>query len=222
MIGLDRNRNIIRDMEFIEKDFLKEEFLVVDSLKKVDEDHCKIDEYHYEPYASDRLLYLGEYDLFYSIMDLEKGILFYAPRKNGKWFAGPAIVRIRIPLLEKLLKNKRVTKSNAPKKIKERDNHVCQVCGETDVRVLNVHHIVPRKSPFITKSFIHSPLNQITLCANCHRIEHHVLEHGNHKERKEHVERLFKINGLNWRDTNHDAFYAPMCDIRKWNKIEIL
>ena len=108
----------------------------------------------------------------------------------------------------------------------------CERCGyDKNIAALDFHHINPDEKEFQIdmRHFSNHSLEKlqaeldkcILLCANCHRIEHHVLEHGTHKERKEHVERLFKINGLNWRDPNHDAFYAPMCDIRKWNKIEI-
>ena len=128
----------------------------------------------------------------------------------------------KIIKLKKLLKNKEITKTNAPQKIKERDGNCCQLCGQTDLRTLNVHHIVPRKSPFILKSFIHSPINQITLCANCHKIEHYVLTHGDTTERKEHVKRLLCINGFNWDDNLDDSYYAPIEDIKKWNQIEFL
>ena len=107
--------------------------------------------------------------------------------------------------------------------IKERDNNCCQLCGETNVRTLNVHHIVPRKSPFVTNSFINSPINQITLCANCHRIEHYVLEHGDKLEREAHVKRMFDINGLNYRkDKLGEYLYESMDVIKEYNKIEFI
>lgn len=40
----------------------------------------------------------------------------------------------------------------------------CSVCGLTDFRCLDFHHIHGRSSPEV-----------IVLCANCHRIEHHQL-----------------------------------------------
>lgn len=224
MICLDSNRNVVRnDNHIIENGLSDREFLIIDS---VCEDDGRIKEYHFEDYNSTKLIYLGEYDLVYSIADLEKGVLYIAPKRTGKdrvhWITGPLLNRIEIPMLKKLLKNKGITKTNASKLIKERDNNCCQLCGETDVRTLNVHHIVPRKSPFIFKSFIDSPINQITLCANCHRIEHYVLENGDENERKEHVKKMFMINGYNWKDTLADVYYASMEDIRRYNKIEFL
>lgn len=217
MICLDSSRNIIRKPDYIERDLSKKEFLVVDNYDPF--------EYHFEPYESDNLVYLGEKDLTYSIKDLEKGLLVRAPYKVDENHIQSWIVRFiefTIPQLKKILENKGITKTNAPIQIKERDNNRCQLCGETDIRTLNVHHIVPRKSPFITKDFIHSPMNQITLCANCHRIEHYVLKHGNEAERKEHVARLFEINGFDVEGHLNSGFYAPVKDIRKWNKIEFL
>lgn len=69
---------------------------------------------------------------------------------------------------------------------------------------------MPRKSPFIPESFIHSPMNQITLCANCHSIEHYVLRNGDATERKEHIKRMLCINGFNWKDNLDDSYYAPI------------
>lgn len=220
MICLDSNRNIIKNDDYIIKNGLSDrEFLIIDNWEN--------EEYHFEDCNSSKLIYLGEYDLVYSIADLEKGILFIAPKRTGEdtvsWITGPLLNRIEIPLLKRLLKNKGINKTNASKRIKERDNNRCQLCGESDKRVLNVHHIVPRKSPFVTDSFIHSPINQITLCANCHRIEHHVLEHGNKSEREAHVKKMFDINGLHYRnDKLGEHFYESMEVIKNYNKIEFI
>ena len=197
MIGLDRSRNIIRDMSYVKKDLSEKEFLVIDDYKDIANNH------HFEPYSSNNLIYLGEMDLVYSIYDLKKGLLLRAPWRVGKDYIQSWVtpyIEITIPQLKKLLKNKEITKSTASKKIKERDNNCCQLCGESDIRTLNVHHIIPRVSPFFDKEFIDSPINQITLCANCHRIEHFVLENGSNAERKEHVERMFKINGYGFNE----------------------
>ena len=219
MICLDSNRNIIQDSDFLETGLSGWEYLIIEDWEN--------GEYHFEKHDSEKLIYLGEHDLVYSIADLNKGVLFIAPKRMGedtvRWITGPLLNIIQIPQLKKLLKNKGITKTNASKQIKERDNHCCQLCGETDERGLNVHHIVPRKSPFVTESFIHSPINQITLCANCHRIEHHVLEHGSKSERKAHVEKMFDINGLHYRnDKLGEHFYESMEVIKNYNKIEFI
>ena len=217
MIGLDSFRNIIRDMRHIEKDLYKKEFLVIDNYD--------FNEYHFEPYSSDNLIYLEEKDLTYSIKDLEKGLIVRAPYKIGKDHLQSVMdpcIELKIPHLIKILKNKEVTKSNAHEKIKERDDYRCQLCGKKDFRTLNVHHIVPKKSPFVQKSFIHSPLNQITLCANCHSIEHYILRNGNAAERRDHIKRMLCINGFNWKDNWDDSYYAPIKDITEWNNIEFL
>ena len=218
MICLDSSRNIIRDSGYIEKDLSEKEFLVVDD--------WDTNEYHFEPYHSDKLVYLGEHDLCYSIYDLEKGLLTRSPYKTGpgmiqNWITTQ--ITLEIPQLKKLLANKWINKSNASNKIKERDGDCCQLCGESDFRTLNVHHIVPRKSPFFDKDFINSPINQITLCSNCHSIEHHILRYGNADERKEHVKKLFELNGFNWGHFNRsDVFYAPIKEIERYNKGEFV
>lgn len=218
MICLDSNRNIIRDPNFLETGLSGWEYLIIDNWES--------EEYHFEPHDSEKLVYLGEHDLVYSIADLDKGILFIAPKRMGKdtvrWITGPLLNIIEIPQLKKLLKNNGVNKTNASKKIKERDENRCQLCGETDVRVLNVHHIVPRKSPFVTEEFIHSPINQITLCANCHKIEHHVLEHGSKSEREAHVKKMFDINGLHYMNKIGEHFYESMGVIKNYNKMEFI
>lgn len=46
--------------------------------------------------------------------------------------------------------------------VRERDNHTCQVCGATDVK-LDAHHIIDKKYvPFDVD-------NGITLCSGCHK-----------------------------------------------------
>ena len=213
MIGLDVSRNIMEDMSSLEH-FSEEEFVIVDDISS--------GKYHFEPYSSNRLIYLAEMDLIYSINDLEKGLLIRAPRKIDETHCSNWLVRditYIIPQLEKLLRNIGITKSNAPEKIKERDGCCCQLCGEKDFRTLQVHHIVPRKNPIILESFIHSPVNQITLCANCHRIEHYISRHGNENERKNHVKRLFEFTGFNWDDRLSSAYYASTEDIAFLNSM---
>ena len=47
----------------------------------------------------------------------------------------------------------------------DRDGHRCRICGETDD--LHVHHILPRHC-----GGADSPVNLITLCADCHMAAH--------------------------------------------------
>ena len=213
MICLDSNRNIIKNPKYIEKDLSNKEFLIIEDM-----DTGKS---HFESYHSDKLIYLGEYDLVYSIHDLHKGTLYIAPQKDGKdfvkWVAGPSIHIIQIPQLIKLIDNQFVTKSNAVSEIKERDNYTCQVCGNTDERVLHVHHIVPRKNPIIAEDFINSPINQITLCANCHNIAHHTLKHGTKFQRQELVQSLFDLTGYNYaRYTWSNAYCMKPSEFKDW------
>ena len=48
--------------------------------------------------------------------------------------------------------------------IRERDGHVCVVCGEAHSH-LNVHHIIPRE----IKEFWLEPMNLISLCPRHHK-----------------------------------------------------
>ncbi len=51
------------------------------------------------------------------------------------------------------------------RKVRKRDGHVCQMCGEFGVgRSLDVHHIVP-----VVSGGNNHPDNLITLCISCHR-----------------------------------------------------
>jgi len=105
--------------------------------------------------------------------------------------------------IDKLIKNTYIKTDSNTNEIKLRDGYKCQICGFDDSRALEVHHIVPRSSPFIVKSFIRSPLNCITLCANCHRIAQSILRDGYDKEREESVKQMGKLNGWNmkWFDS---------------------
>lgn len=75
MIVLDKSRNVVHDSNIINL-YSNDEFLVVD-----DPENGK---YHFEKGYSDKIIYLQEHDLFYSIKDLEKGLLFYAPIRCGE------------------------------------------------------------------------------------------------------------------------------------------
>ena len=57
-------------------------------------------------------------------------------------------------------------KSYSRKKILERDNYTCRLCGETECE-FNVHHLTPRS----LKGSNH-PNNLITLCESCHFFMH--------------------------------------------------
>jgi hypothetical protein len=54
-------------------------------------------------------------------------------------------------------------------KIKERDNYICQLCGEKDRDILEAHHI-KHKSSFPELQFDFT--NGITLCLDCHALQH--------------------------------------------------
>ena len=52
------------------------------------------------------------------------------------------------------------------KRILERDNYTCQVCGFTDSEIMEVDHILPMKIyPKLQTRFS----NLMTMCPNCHR-----------------------------------------------------
>lgn len=52
--------------------------------------------------------------------------------------------------------------SKKPKKI------VCEICGEKNTKVLQLHHIIPRTSINCTNDY----LNLCCICANCHNLHH--------------------------------------------------
>ena len=61
-------------------------------------------------------------------------------------------------------------------KIMEELGDVCSMCGETDVRVLCLHHIIPEwkthKDLYNDLKLNHAEHNISCLCANCHRLKH--------------------------------------------------
>jgi predicted restriction endonuclease len=109
---------------------------------------------------------------------LKKGIIEPAYRcldnKNIKISPVPPIT-YNILQLAKLINNIQISKTNKNAVI-ERDNYQCQVCGFDDIRTLEVHHIIPKSSPFFTREWIQDPINLITVCTNDHRIIHRVID----------------------------------------------
>jgi len=59
------------------------------------------------------------------------------------------------------------------KKVKERDNNMCVVCGSTER--LNAHHIIPRE----IKDTKHNLDNGISLCPKHHRFSFELSAHQN-------------------------------------------
>lgn len=55
------------------------------------------------------------------------------------------------------------------KKVKKRDNYICQECGESNKRLLQSHHI---KSKSQYPNLIFDLNNGITLCVECHAQKH--------------------------------------------------
>lgn len=53
--------------------------------------------------------------------------------------------------------------------IKNRDDYVCKKCGESDINLLEAHHIIPRQ---LRPDLIFDLNNGITLCLNCHYEKH--------------------------------------------------
>lgn len=50
----------------------------------------------------------------------------------------------------------------------KRPKIICEVCGETDVKILERHHIIPRTDINCT----HDDFNIAVLCSNCHSKTH--------------------------------------------------
>lgn len=172
---------------------------------------------------NDDLIYLGEYDVVAHLHDHVKGELtpVYQYIGEGKVKGHPCLWMEDIPQIQKLIKNTLINSHKQISKIKARDNFQCQVCGFDDEMALEVHHIVPRTSPFVSENFIKSPLNCITLCANCHRIAQKTLMNGTINERGDSVKRLGEING--WRlERIAPNFYEPHSVFKKWRDIEFL
>lgn len=129
---------------------------------------------------SDELIYLAEEDFVFKIVNLEEKTISFAPKFTGrkeefKLFDEQGFPEIHFSYLKKLVKNFYIKNDNNREAILKRDQNMCQLCGFNDTHALEMHHIVSKKSPFMIEEFIHSPLNLITLCANCHSIQHHIM-----------------------------------------------
>jgi len=120
--------------------------------------------------------------------------------------------------LAKLINNIQISKTNK-NAIIERDNYQCQVCGFSDIRTLEIHHIIPKSSPFFTKKFIKDPINRITACANHHRIIHIVIYNEENEKRKKWVICLLEKNGANIKQINPLA-WETLAKRKKWSQNE--
>lgn len=173
--------------------------------------------------TSEELVYHKDTDIIYHIRDLERGMLDQVfETRNEKTVMMAALVHsFRIPQLKKLIANENIKKhshsSSTKKKIRERDENCCQLCGNDDLRVLEVHHLVPRANPFKNDMWKEDPINCITLCQNCHAIQHYILINGNDKERRDSFTKLALINGRKKDGINGDD-YTNMEEINEWNK----
>lgn len=56
--------------------------------------------------------------------------------------------------------------------VRIRDQHACTKCG-TRLGILHVHHIHAANGQHSKTSCIHHQTNLVTLCADCHKAEHH-------------------------------------------------
>lgn len=178
----------------------------------------------YDPYSKEfisgkdnRFLYMMESDYVYS-MNIKNGTIVPALRKNKGCPIPP--IEQQIPKLERLIKNCHIFNDNRDK-ILERDKYKCQSCGHDDYRTLAVHHIVPRSSPFMVKSFIRSAMNVITLCSNCHSKHHYIMKHGLVDEREAEIKRLLLLNGFNMKGFDEE-YYIGMDEINEYNKLAFI
>jgi len=169
------------------------------------------------------LIYLGELDVVTHLHDYVKGKLtpVYEWLGNGKVKHHCCLWIEDIPQIQKLIENTLIKSDASTKEIKGRDGYVCQLCGFDEEMALEVHHIVPRSSPFVPKNFIKSPLNCITLCANCHRIAQKTLMYGSDAERRDSVKQLGELNGwrMKWFAPN---FYEPHQIFKEYRDIQFL
>lgn len=168
------------------------------------------------------MIYLAEEDFVFKIVNLEEETLSFAPKFTGrkeefKLFDEQSFPEIHFPYLKKLVKNFYIKNDNNREAILKRDQNMCQLCGFNDTRALEMHHIVSKKSPFMIEEFIHSPLNLITLCANCHSIQHHIMRNETEEVREKNIKRLYEINGANLRGME-DELHISEKEIRNWNK----
>lgn len=189
--------------------------------KSLEDETWDIDGIGFVSGKSDKLIYLGEMDYVFYIHDLENGILFIAFRKDKHQTMDSSekkqFISKRIPNLKKLIKNCEIKTESNRKGILERDQYQCQLCGFTDKRVLSIHHIVPRSTPFIMKDLIKNPSNLITLCANCHAIQHNILLKDNKIEREKSIKTLLECNGV-LHQRLPEEYWISMSEIKNWNK----
>lgn len=173
------------------------------------------------PGSDNDLIYFGEQDFVGHKHDTDDFPLTFPPFNLPQKCGVCAFVGEMPKQIEKLIQNTYIKTGSNVDQIKARDNFQCQICGFDDRRALEVHHIVPRSSPFVIKSFIRSPLNCITLCANCHRINQYILRYGEDWEREQSVKEMGDLNGWNmkWFDS---MFYESHQIFKEYKDIKFL
>jgi hypothetical protein len=204
--------------------FLKDDrspYLAYSHLKNLEDETWDISGIGFVSGKSDKLIYLGEMDYVYYIHDLESGVLLIAFRKDKNQRTDSSkknqCISKTIPNLKKLIKNCEIKTDTNRKGILERDQYKCQLCGFADKRALSIHHIVPRSTPFIMKDVIKNPSNVITLCANCHAIQHSILLKDDKIEREMSIKTMLECNGF-LHQKLPEEYWISMSDIKNWNK----
>lgn len=87
----------------------------------------------------------------------------------------------------------------------------CEICGETNKRVLDRHHIIPRKHPLSTDN----DYNLAVICSNCHRKVH------NGEYIIEGVFKTSKGKELIWRYPNENYIMCNGVIFHKDGKVEV-
>jgi len=72
--------------------------------------------------------------------------------------------------------------------IKERDKYICKSCGETNKKMLEAHHIIPKS---LKPELIYDINNGITLCLECH-LKEHINDIKSSRLIKYKIDKLFK------------------------------
>ena len=101
--------------------------------------------------------------------NIKAAVRAYAKKNKASVYLRNAKYIAADPIKAKQLSRKKYLSFVMKPLVLERDNSICRLCGEADLSLLHIHHIIPKHLSNSTDLID----NLITLCKTCHKDKAH-------------------------------------------------